>query len=175
MRIRAYVGASVDGFIAMPDGTPAWGDRFDPRGYGHDDFMGEIDAVVMGRTTFDQALAAFTAAWPWSGKDVYVLTSRPLPAAAPGRVVAWRQGPAALLVHLRSAPLRRDVELLGGARTIQAFRRLRAIDQLQIYILPVLLGDGVRLFPPGSAPLELRLDRRRAFPDGTIELVYSPA
>jgi dihydrofolate reductase len=80
MRIRAYLGVSLDGFVATPDGSPAWGDRFDPRAYGHDEFMQRIAAVVMGRTTFDQAIDAFVDDWPWKGKEVYVLTSRPLSA-----------------------------------------------------------------------------------------------
>ncbi|MGH7526453.1 MAG: dihydrofolate reductase family protein [Gemmatimonadales bacterium] len=175
MLIRVYIGVSADGFVATADGNPAWGDRFDPVAYGHDEFLQQIGAVVMGRTTFDQAAVTFVGDWPWKGKEVYVLTSRPLPTDPPAGVTAWQGGAAALLAHLRAAHLARDVELLGGPRTIQAFRELGGIDRLEIYLLPALLGDGIPLFPPRAAPLALRLDRHRTFPDGTIELIYSPA
>lgn len=106
---------------------------------------------------------------------MYVLTSRPLSADPPTGVTAWTGGAPALLAHLRAARLDRDVELLGGPRTIQAFREFGAIDRFELYLLPVLLGDGIPLFPSKAAPQTLQLDRHRSFSDGTVELVYSPA
>lgn len=64
--------------------------------------------------------------------------------------------------------------LLGGPRTIQAFRALGAIDRFELIVLPILLGDGLLLFPPGGSPLPLRLLGQRAFPDGAVELDYEP-
>jgi len=143
---------------------------------GLDEFIQQIDAVVIGRTTFDQALLTFGFdEWPFKGKEVHVLTSRPLSADVPAGVTAWHRGAEALLAHLRAARLACDVWVMGGPRTIQTFRALGAVERLEIYLLLVLLGDGIRLFTPGDAPLTLRLDRHRVFPDGTVELVYSPA
>ncbi|HWE64690.1 MAG TPA: dihydrofolate reductase family protein [Chloroflexota bacterium] len=176
MLIRARIGVSVDGFIATPDGRPAilaMPDFVPGVSYGHPEFIEQCDAVVMGRTTFEPALQA--PRWPWPGKQVYVLTSRPLPAEAPADVIVSNGGASELLEQLRAACLARDVHVLGGSRTIQAFRALGALDRLEILALPILLGDGIPLSPPGTPPLPLQLDGHRTFPGGTIELVYSPA
>ncbi len=98
---------------------------------------------------------------------MYVLTSRPLPARVPADVFASQGGPAGLLEQLRSARLEGDVHLLGGPRTLQAFHQLGAIDRLEILVLPILLGEGVPLFPLGTSQVPLRLEGQRAFSDGT--------
>ena len=175
MRIRAYIGLSVDGFVAARDSTPVWGDRFDPRMYGYGEFIQQIAVAVMGRATFDQAIRTFGLDWPWKGMEVYVLTSRPLPADSPKNATAWREGPAALLVHLRSMRRDGDTWVVGGPRTIRAFLDSGSFDQIALYVLPILLGDGIPLFVPGATHRPLRLEGEKAFGDGTVELVYSPA
>ncbi|HKB31725.1 MAG TPA: dihydrofolate reductase family protein [Streptosporangiaceae bacterium] len=175
MLIRARMGVSVDGFVATPDGLPAllaMPDFVPGSSHGHPEFIENCDAVVMGRATFLPALGA--PSWPWPGKQVYVLTSRPLPANTPADVIVSRGGPAGLAAQLRSRGSGRDVHLVGGPRTIRAFRQIGALDRLEIVVLPILLGDGVPLSVPGTprAPLRLlRPDRR--FPDGSVELVYA--
>ena len=175
MRIKTHIAVSVDGFITSRDGLPSILSMpdFDPgRTHGYPEFIASCSAVVMGRTTFEPALDA--PRWPWPGLDVFVLTTRPLPAWTPPHVVAAAR-PADLLGLMRDAKLPGDVHLVGGQRTIQAFRDLNALDSLGIVIVPVLLGDGVRLTALGSDTLRLRLDSTRAFPDGSVEHVYAPA
>ena len=177
MLIRARMGTSVDGFVATPDGLPALDlmPGFEPGvSHGHPEFVAGCDAVVMGRSTFLPALGA--PRWPWPGLQVYVLTSRSLPANTPSDVIIGRDGPAKLAEQLRSRGSDGDVHLIGGPRTIRAFQELGALDRLEILVLPVLLGAGIPLCPPGTpkAPLSL-LRADRSFPDGTVELVYAPS
>jgi dihydrofolate reductase len=168
---------------------------FGPGSHGTGEFTAQCEAVVIGGTTFEQGFEDWLTDWPYKGKQVYVLTSRPLPpkASALG-IIASQGGPAGLLEQLRGAGLERDVHILGGARTIQSFLDLGAIDRLGMVVLPVLLGKGIPLFSIEittfsqeawaawrAAPTEVaprsrfRLDRQRAFPDGALELVYAPA
>jgi dihydrofolate reductase len=70
-----------------------------------------------------------------------------VPVEAPADVIVSRGGPAGLLEQLRAARFAGDVHLLGGVRTIQAFRDLGAIDRYELQVLPILLGDGLPLFP----------------------------
>ncbi len=175
MLIRARMGVSVDGYVATPDGRPALLTMpgFVPgESHGHPEFIEQCDAVVMGRTTFEPALAS--PSWPWPGKQVYVLTSGPLPAEAPADIIASEGGPAGLLEQMRAAGMSGDVHLVGGPRTIQAFRALGALDRLELLVLPIMLGEGTPLTPPGTSPLPLGLESHRTFPDGTAELVYTP-
>jgi dihydrofolate reductase len=160
--------------------------------HGNDEFLAECGAVVMGRTTFDQGLEYWLQNWPYPDRQVYVLTSRPLPANAPASVLASKGGPAGLVEQLRAAGLTRDVQLLGGPRTIHAFLELGALDRLGMVVLPILLHKGIPLFdveltafsgeawaasqasPSPSAGRSLELAGHRTFPDGAVELTYSP-
>ena len=146
MLIRARTGISVDGFVATPDGWPALDlmPGFEPgSSHGHPEFIAGCDAVVMGRSTFLPALGA--PRWPWPGLQVYVLTSRPLPASTPSDVIIGRDGPARLAEQLRSRSSGGDVHLVGGPRTIRAFQGPGALDRLEILVLPVLLAAGIPL------------------------------
>lgn len=176
MLIRTRMAVSLDGFIATPDGVPAWlaMPNFVPHGsYDWPTFNAQIDAVVMGRVGLDAGLQA--GEWPWPEKQIYVLTSKPVPDEVPADVVVAESSPSGLLDRLRAAELTRDAFLLGGQRTLQAFLSLGAVDRLGLFVLPILLGDGVPLSPPGAERLPLRLEGHRIFPDGTAEHVYSPA
>lgn len=181
MLIRTHIGISADGYIATPDGMPAWDavPAFVPgQSHGYADFIAECEAIVIGRNTFDFGHAFWTEQriWPWEGRRVYVMTSHPLPANTHPDVVASAGGPADLVAQLRDAGLTGDVQVLGGAQTLRAFLGLGAIERLGLVVLPVLLGEGVPLFTAGAAPRSaLRLERQRAFPDGAVELVYTPA
>jgi dihydrofolate reductase len=174
MLIKSRMGVSVDGFVANADGLPAIAltDGFVPgESHGFPEFIAGCDAVVMGRNTFVPALGA--PDWPWPGLQVYVLTSRPLPAGTPADVIAVPD-PAALAEALRSRDGGGDVHLVGGPETIRAFSGIGALDRLEIVLLPVLLGTGVPLAPGGAAALPLRLlGADRTFPDGSVELRYA--
>lgn len=177
MRIKARMGISIDGYAAAPDGTPALikAAGFVPgQSHGYPEFIRGCDTAVMGRHTFLPALAA--PHWPWRDMQVFVLTSRPLPAGTPEHVVTASGGPGGLARQLRSRGSGGDVHLVGGPRTIQAFYDEGALDSLDVVILPILLAGGVSLWPRGAEPPSLRLLREpRVFPDGSVELSYSTA
>jgi hypothetical protein len=89
MLIRTHVGTSLDGFVATPDGLPAWEavPTFVPgQSHGYPEIIEQCDAIAMGRTSFEQGFEDWLANWPWPDKQVYVLTSRALPANVPAGV-----------------------------------------------------------------------------------------
>ena len=172
MVIRTHVGVSLDGFVADADGAAAWESLpgYQRHSHGIAEVLEHSEAVVMGRTTFDRGLSKWASDWPWTDKEVHVLTSRPLPAGVAARACP---DPADLLRHLRLAGLMGDVHLIGGARTIRAFLDLGAIDRLGVVVLPMLLGKGVSLF--GGLSQALHLQCKRMHPGGAVELIYTPA
>ena len=177
MLIKSRMGISADGFVSTPEGVPAlaMAPGFEPGiSHGYPGSIEGCDAVVMGRTPFLPALGA--PQWPWSGLQVYVLTSSPLPAGTPDHVTAGLKGPADLLGQLRSRPSGGDVHLVGGPQAIRAFCGLGAPDRLQLVVLPMLLGAGLPLSPQDARPAPLTLLRAdRIFPDGSAEPVCQPA
>jgi len=165
---------SLDGCVTTPDGWPV--QLADPtfvpgESHGFPEFQASCEAVLMGRTTFEPALGADR--WPWPNLDVFVLGSS-RPSGTPDHVVT-ESDPARLLEQIRAANNGRDVHLVGGARTIETFRVLGALDKLGLIVLPLLVGDGMRLTPPLSRDTELTLETERALPEGSVEIVYACA
>lgn len=177
MLIRTRTGITVGGFVATTDGLPVLLSMPDFHGrpsYGIQELIEDCDAAVMGRTTFLPALSA--PSWPWPGLDVYVLTSTSLPPETPSDVKSRpKAARRSYWDKLRSRGSDRDVHLVGGPKTIRAFYELGALDRLEILVLPFLAGGGLPLSPQSSPPMRLRrLRSDRSYPDGTVEVVYTP-
>jgi dihydrofolate reductase len=171
MQIRARMSMSADGYVTTPSGWPAL--TADPafvpgESHGIQEFLEGCEAALMGRTTFEPALS--TDRWPWPTLNVFVLGSR-RPPGTPDHVVV-DSDPARLLEKLRAASQGGDVHLVGGPRTIETFSALGALDRLELVVLPLLFGDGLRLTPALSTDTGLRFERERALPGGSVEIVY---
>jgi dihydrofolate reductase len=171
MQIRARMSMSADGFVTTPSGWPAL--TADPafvsgESHGIRDFLDGCEAALMGRTTFEPALT--NERWPWPTLNVFVLASQ-RPGGTPDHVVVDGD-PARLLAKLRAANQGRDVHLIGGPRTIETFRALGALDRLELVVLPLLLGDGMRLTPSLSLETGMTFERERALAGGSVEIVY---
>ena len=171
MQIRARMSMSADGYVTTPGGWPAL--TADPafvsgESHGAREFLDGCEAALMGRTTFEPALN--NERWPWPTLNVFVLASQ-RPHGTPDHVVT-DSDPGRLLDNLRAANQGRDVHLVGGPRTIETFRAMGALDKLELVVLPILLGDGMRLTSSVSPDAGLTFERERALPGGSVEIVY---
>lgn len=172
MKIRARLGISADGYVTTPTGWPAH--TADPafasgESHGIREFLDGCEAALMGRTTFEPAIG--NDRWPWPGLDVFVLGSH-RPPGTPDHVVT-DSDPVRLLDKLRAANAGGDVHLIGGPRTIETYRVLGALDEIQLIVLPIFFGGGMRLTPSVSPDTGLRFVRERALPGGSVEIVYA--
>jgi dihydrofolate reductase len=170
MPVSVFVGTSVDGFIARPDGAL---DFLPPGGgepHGYDEFIASVDALVIGRKTFEAVL--LFEAWPYGRKRVVVLSGRPVDlSAVRGGVVEQMAGPPAEIVSKLGARGIHHLYVDGGI-TIQRFLRAGLVDRLVITRVPVLIGEGIPLF--GSLPRDIRLRHvsTRHFPSGLVQSEY---
>lgn len=174
MPIRSRMGISADGFVATREGMPTFlmmPDFVPGESHGYTAFIEPCDTVFMGRSTFLPALGA--PAWPWPGLHVFVLTSQPLPPETPPDVVAIAGGPAAAVERLRTRRSGGDVHVVGGPRTIEGLAAVGGLDRLELVVLPIMLGEGLRLTSPASPQLPLALvGGPETYEDGSVELVY---
>jgi dihydrofolate reductase len=163
-----FIAASLDGFIARPDGGLDWLDAVQSPGedYGFGEFFSSIDTLVLGRRTYEWALGF--GGWPYAGKRVAVLTHRP---GEPRHGETFLAGDPAAIVERLGREGARHLYVDGGA-TIARFLEAGLVDDLTISILPVLLGDGIRLFPGRPPETRLALVESRAFPSGLVRLRY---
>ena len=173
MKICAYIATSLDGFIARPDGGLDWLPQ--PVGggedYGYGEFFASIDAVVMGRNTFDTVLSF--GQWPYADKRMWVLSSRELalPAFVPPTVTRWSDSPASLVDELIAQDVRKVY--VDGGKTIQSFLQANLLDGITITTIPILIGQGIPLFGPRDVDVNLELLENRAFEDGLVQNRYA--
>jgi dihydrofolate reductase len=173
MTVSVFIGTSVDGFIARPNGDL---DFLPPGGgepHGYDEFMASVDALVIGRNTFETVLAFPT--WPYGDKRVVILSSRSLDlSAVRGGVVEQMAGPPALIISKLAARGIHHLYVDGGI-TIQRFLREGLVQRLVITRVPVLIGDGIPLF--GALPRDVRLRHvaTQHFPSGLVKSEYHVA
>ena len=174
-RCCVYIATSLDGFIARPDGNIDWLNEFNalvppPEDCGFSDFMGDVDALVMGRNTFNQVMTF--GEWFYGETPVIVLSRRsePLPGDAPQTVARSRESPTELSQRL-GAEGKRKLYIDGGL-TIQSFLRDGLIDELTITLIPILLGQGKPLFGTLSNEVRLQHTRTRSWEFGFVQNTY---
>lgn len=168
-RASVYIAASLDGFIARADGGLDWLSVVDRRGedYGFKAFWGSVDALVMGRKTYDTALGF--DAWPYEGKRCVVVTSDTSKASHHGE--EFFSGDLSALFHRLGVAGVRHVYVDGGVVIAQALRD-GLVSEVTISIVPVLLGQGTPLAPSLGRDVRLALVEHRAFASGLVQLFY---
>ncbi len=170
MTASVFIGTSVDGFIARSNGALDFLPEGGGEPHGYNEFIASVDAIVIGRKTFETVLTFGT--WPYGDKRVVALSSRPLDfSGVRGGVVEQMAGPPAEIVSQLAARGAQHLYIDGGI-TIQGFLRAGAIQRLIITRVPVLIGDGVPLF--GSLPRDIRLRHvaTRHYPSGLVQSEY---
>jgi len=169
LNASVFIATSVDGFIARANGGLDWLPQA-PEEHGYDAFIATVDALVIGRNTFETVLSFDT--WPYGAKPVFVLTTRPLPVPTPaGAVVERMSGDPRAIVSQLAARGVRHIYVDGGI-TIQRFLRTGLIQRLIITRIPVLLGGGIPLFGALPGDVALRHIARRQYPSGLVQSEY---
>jgi dihydrofolate reductase len=171
MKSSVFIATSIDGFIARPNGGLDWlpADGGEPHGY--TEFMETVDAIVMGRKTFETVLG-FPGAWPFE-KPVIVLsttlTASALPAGAVCEVMAGSPNEIVALLTKRGM---RHLYIDGG-ETIHGFLEAGLIQRMIITRVPVLLGSGIPLFGYRSHDVRLTHVGTRSYPSGLVQSEYT--
>jgi dihydrofolate reductase len=175
-RVTLHMVASLDGFIARKDNSVSWldvpGSVYEAGVSVSEEetaaFITAIDCYVLGSRTYEHALAL---GWPYGDTPTVVVTSR---GSLPTRQnVEFYSGDLETVVKEKLAPRFRNIWLVGGALLCQRFLELGLVDEIMLTVVPVLLGDGLRLF--GAPLLEQRWALRNvvAYKNGFVELSYA--
>jgi dihydrofolate reductase len=159
---------SLDGKIARTDGSFDWLEPYPAQEFGIDTFVAEVDAIVMGRDTYE--VERRMSEWPHPGKPTFVVTSRPL--VGPPPLVEARSGNLRALAEELEHKGCRRVGIEGGGQLIRGLIGIGKLDVLEMAIIPLVLGDGIALFPVGTPELKLKLARCSPRTGGALHLVY---
>jgi dihydrofolate reductase len=169
MKASVFVGVSVDGFMARLDGSL---DFLPPGGgepHGYTEFMASVDALVIGRKTYETVLGFDE--WPYGDKPVFVMSTHALAPHPTDAIVEHVQGlPASVLSKLADRGIR-HVYVDGGV-TIQGFLDAGLVQHLIITRVPVLIGTGIPLFGPVARDISLKHVATRHYPSGLVQSEY---
>jgi dihydrofolate reductase len=170
MKISVFVGTSLDGFIARPNGALDFLPEGGGEPHGYNEFIASVDTIVIGRNTFETVLAF--PDWPYGKKRVVVLTSRPLGlSAVTGGVVERMSGSPAEIVSQLAATGALHLYIDGGI-TVQRFLRAGLIQRLIVTRVPVLIGEGIPLFGALPHDIHLRHISTKHYPSGLVSTEY---
>lgn len=168
-----YIATSLDGYISDKDDGLDWLDSIpnpDNIDMGYGDLMNRIDALVMGRKTFE-VVCGFDVPWPYA-KPVFVLTNSltTIPEGYEGKAELV-SGPLAEVVEALHAKGHQNLYIDGGT-TIQSFLKEDLIDEMIITVLPILLGGGSRLFGELSRPMRFEHLRTEVMLNAMVQNHY---
>lgn len=170
---HVMMAITLDGFVARKDHSLDWLMKQDTEGeeHGFATFLANIDVIVMGSGSYRTVLGF--DAWPYE-KPVVVMSSTlsqgDVPAELQGKVEMTGLDPQSLMDEMERRGWTR-VYVDGGA-IVQSFMRLGLVQDLKLAIVPILIGDGIRLFGDLPADVDLKLTETKGFASGLVEMRY---
>ncbi|MFK0525230.1 dihydrofolate reductase family protein [Paenibacillus sp. 7516] len=154
-KVVLYIAMSLDGYIARKDGSVDW--LFDVEGDGGDNgyaaFYQTIGTVVMGRTTYEDVLK-LSEDFPYADRPTYVLSRSEQP---PAPHVQFTTEPVESLIPRLQQASDADLWIVGGGQLVQAVMEKRLLHEIEVAIIPKILGEGIPLFPEGIVPSNLKM------------------
>lgn len=167
-----YIACSLDGFIAKPNDDLSFLSIVEKEGedYGYFAFEESIDTIIMGRKTYDWLMTQVDE-FPHLNKKTYVITRSERQSDHPNLI--FYNGDLVQLVEKLRENEGKPIFIDGGAQIVSTLLNASLIDELIISIIPVLLGDGTRLFPGGTGEHQLKLVNSKSYSSGLVQVHYS--
>ena len=169
-KVILYIAMSLDGYIATKDNSIDFLSMVEKAGedYGYNDFVKSVDTVIIGRKTYDKVIE-MGYEYPHTDKVVYVMTRNSN--HSNGKIQFYSGHLKQLIEGLKKQP-GLNIYCDGGAEIANELMKDNLIDEFVISLIPILLGDGVRLFKDGRPELKLKLESTKQFETGLSQLHY---
>ncbi len=171
-KVSLFIATSLDGYIAKPNDDLSFLKLVEKEGedYGYAEFTDTIDTLIIGRRTYDYVLKEIGSSHYDNGKrDVYIITRTERPQI--GRTIFYTGNLTELVKRLKSEK-GKNIYCDGGAEVINELLKHDLVDELIISVVPVLLGDGIRLFKDGRPEQVLEFIEAKTFDTGLVQLQY---
>lgn len=173
-KVILYIAASLDGYIARPDGDTSWlhDDKYTLKGedFGYGAMLQSIDTTLMGHSTY-KVILGFDTPFPYSDKTNYVFSRSDHPGNE--HVTFVRQDPAGFVKELKRQ-VGRHIWLIGGGQINTALLNAGLIDEIILTYVPVILGSGIPLFAEGAQERQLQVAERQCYENGFVQLRLLP-
>ncbi len=165
-----YVTMSADGFIADSDGGVGWLSGAAGEDYGYADFYDSVDTVLLGRTTYEQILGS-GGDFPYADKPVYVFASDAQVRIAADNVTAVSDPAPEFVARLKLDDAGR-IWLGGGSALATSLWNAGLVDELHLFVQPIMLGDGLPFIGKKHRRRGLELIEAKSWPADLVELHY---
>ncbi len=168
-KLFIYIATSLDGYIAQPNDNLAFLSIVEKPGedYGYAEFISHIDTVIIGRKTYDWVLKNYE--FTHKDKQAFIITRTPREPI--GNTTFYTGDLKELVLKLKSEP-GKDIFCDGGAEVIHELLKHKLVDEMIISIIPIMVGDGTRLFKDGRPEQQLQLVSVKQFDTGLVQLHY---
>ena len=163
-KVILYIAQSLDGFVARENGDVSWLEAFNSKDLGINSFLDSIDTTVQGNTTFK----GFGTAC--SGKNNYVFTHKDNPKGVKG--ATFVKGSTKKFIESLDENKHKNIWLVGGSNLITNFLNENQVDELILYIMPILLTKGIPLFKNLNEELKLTPMNKKSYKNGVVKLHY---
>ncbi len=169
-KVILYIATSLDGYIAKPNDNLDFLSIVEKEGedYGYASFIKSVDTVVLGRKTYDWIIA-HVPEFHHADKKTYIITRTARPDV--GNITFYTEDLKDLILKLKSET-GKNIFIDGGAEIVNELLKENLIDEFVISIIPILVGDGVKLFKDGRPEQKLTLISTKQFETGLIQLHY---
>lgn len=172
-KIKLYIAASIDGYIASPGGDMDWLLEFpitSKENYGYDDFYETVDTVIMGGRTYRE-ISLMPVVWPYKDKTTYIVTRD----ATAGNNKEYRYITEDIVeaANKLKEGTGKDIWLVGGGELTAMLMEDKLIDEMVITYIPVTLGSGVRLFQDCSKEVPWTLKEAKSYPNDVLQVTYT--
>ncbi len=169
-KLKLYIATTLDNKIARKDGAIDW--LPDPNAgedYGYQDFLATVDTLLMGYKTYE--ICVGFGEWPYPDKKTYVFTRDHSKTAIPEAKVV-NQDPVTFVQDLLNQN-GKDIWLIGGGEIITLLHDAGLIDVYILALIPIILGNGIALFPEVQKQENLILEKQQVYPNGVVMLYFS--
>jgi len=171
-RVKLYIASSLDGYIAREDGSIDWLTEYENNpetDYGYSEFYASIGTVLMGRKTYEQVLGF--GDWPYTEKKTYVFTRQKEPLRRE-KNVEFVSGDIGEFARRLKENTDEDIWLVGGSQFIKAFLEEDLVQEMIVFIVPIILGGGIPLFDRIGKEIRLRTGRVEKYENGLVRVEY---
>jgi dihydrofolate reductase len=171
-RIKLYIACSLDGYIAREDGSIDWLTEYEnspETDYGYSEFYGSIGTVLMGRKTYEQVLGFGN--WPYGEKKAYVFTRQNEPLSRE-KNVEFVSGDIGEFARRLKENTEEDIWLVGGSQLIKVFLEENLVEDMIVFVVPIILGSGIPLFDRIGKEIRFRIINTERYKSGLVRLEY---
>jgi len=170
-KVIVYIATSLDGYIAKPNDDLGFLALVQKEGedYGYYEFINSVDKVIMGRKTYDWVMKQVSE-FPHVDKETYIITRTKQPSI--GNLSFYTGSLKDLVLRLKNNG-GKNIFIDGGAELVNELLKEKLIDEFIISVIPILVGDGIKLFKDGRPEQILRLLSTKQFETGLVQLHYS--